>query len=564
MNIVPYPKKITESSTTVSYRHIKSKPLTGDARLDKALDMLGISADGAELKINISDGTAESYTLKLDENSVTIDAENAKGAFWAIQTLRQIFENETVFCSVIEDEPDFKSRGFYHDVTRGKVPTVETLKKLIEKMAYYKLNTLQLYTEHTFEFREYADSIERTGYLTADELKELDRCCKEHFIEFIPSLSTFGHLYELLEKDQYAHLRETDADKRIMWLNRMAHHTIDPTSAESFEIVKSLIDQYMPCFSSDKFNICCDETFDLKIGKHKDTDTAKLYVDFVCKIINYVKSKGKTVMMWADILLQHPETIELIPEDTILLNWDYSPNVEEEKIKTIAKSGRRQIVCPGTSTWNNLCEDTISADSNIIRMGKYGKACGAEGVLNTNWGDWGNPCSLELAMHGMILGAEKSWNADADDNYNERICAVTYKNKRMSEYLTRISTIQSVAGYRQLVIAYSNMVSEDKLDMELPTKEQLEAAVSDSFALIDDILSDDWKIPEYKEELLLAAYGLAVCDELLAKTAGYEILRRTDTEKWLNAFSDAWRKNNKESELREIQKMFEAVENSIK
>ena len=67
----------------------------------------------------------------------------------------------------IEDEPDFKYRGFYHDITRGKIPKVETIKRLIDNMAYYKLNSLQLYVEHTYEFKEFSDDIERTGYMTA-------------------------------------------------------------------------------------------------------------------------------------------------------------------------------------------------------------------------------------------------------------------------------------------------------------------------------------------------------------------------------------------------------------
>ena len=93
---------------------------------------------------------------------------------------------------------------------------------------------------------------------------ELDRYCNENFIEFIPSLATFGHLFVLLNQDKYKHLTECENFKqeRIFWEDRMLHHTVDPTKQESFELIASLIDQYIPLFSSDKFNICCDETFD--------------------------------------------------------------------------------------------------------------------------------------------------------------------------------------------------------------------------------------------------------------------------------------------------------------
>jgi N-acetyl-beta-hexosaminidase len=67
---------------------------------------------------------------------------------------------------------------------------VATLKSLIDQMAYYKLNSLQLYVEHTFEFEEYKDLNEKLGYLSKEEIKEIDAYCEENFIEFIPSLST--------------------------------------------------------------------------------------------------------------------------------------------------------------------------------------------------------------------------------------------------------------------------------------------------------------------------------------------------------------------------------------
>ena len=193
-------------------------------------------------------------------------------------------------------------------------------------------------------------------------------------------------------------------------------------------------------------------------------------------------------------------------------------------------------------------------------MANYGKEYGALGVLNTNWGDWGNPCSLELSMHGLVFGAERSWNTSADDNYDKRINAVTYKNQRMSEYLARLTNIQDVTDWKTLASVYSNMVSSDKITIEYPAKEKLEKAIHESFVLIDNITADTWEKTGHKNELHIAAYGSAVIAELLLKSCGYNITRKTDTSKWLKAYSDMWRQKNKESELCEIQKMFETLE----
>ena len=121
------------------------------------------------------------------------------------------------------------------------MPTLETLKWLVDQMAYCKLNSLQLYVEHTYEFKEYAEVTARTGCPTAAEIRELDAYCKENFIDFISSLATFGHLYELLELPQYKHLTEIENHvvDQIFWKDRMEHHTIDPTNPESFPLSKA-------------------------------------------------------------------------------------------------------------------------------------------------------------------------------------------------------------------------------------------------------------------------------------------------------------------------------------
>ena len=564
LKLIPTPKSITQKEGYLLRKTIKPT-LVSDARLQRAIDNLPRSEDGAELEFRIGSDNDESYTLEVFADRIVISANGASGAFYGIQTVRQLLTRDTVPCLYIEDRPDFSYRGFYHDITRGKVPTVETLKKLIDNMAYYKLNSLQLYIEHTFAFREFADSIDRTGYLTAEEIRELDNYCNENFIEFIPSIATFGHLYELLQKDRYKHLREIEdfEESEFFWENRQLHHTIDPTEEESFELIKSLIDQYMVNFLSDKFNICGDETFDLKSGRHKDEDTGKLYMDFVTKLIKYLQSKGKTVMMWADIILNHPEQIDKLPQGVQLLNWNYSAEPDEETFKAIQRSGRPQIVCPSTVSWCRLCEDHKTEIVNISKMAEYGFRYGAEGVLNTNWGDWGNPCSIELAVFGLVFGAEKSWNVStkADEEYEARVNHLVYGNDNGAQYITRLSEICSVISFYTFAKCYANIICGKKIyDVEFPAMEAIEQAVNAGLDIIASAGCDEWGNEEYKEEIVIAAEGAAVMAELMALHAGYSIERRTNTQSWLRKYRDAWLKKNKESELREIEKLFIGME----
>ena len=169
MHLIPQAKVFEKKEGFLQNLTI-SLPLAADPRLVKALKKLPVAENGTAVDICITGTEGESYTLDIAPDRITICAPGTAGAFYAIQTLRQIFAQGDVPCLHIEDAPSLAYRGFYHDVTRGKVPTLDTLKQLVDRMAYVKLNSLQLYVEHVFPFRETADLVEKTGCITPEEL----------------------------------------------------------------------------------------------------------------------------------------------------------------------------------------------------------------------------------------------------------------------------------------------------------------------------------------------------------------------------------------------------------
>jgi len=531
-----------------------------DPRLVRALEKLPYDENGANVSISVNGDTGDGYELWIEANSIEICAESNAGAFYAIQTIRQIFKSERIPCLYIKDKPDFEYRGFYHDITRGKIANIETLKWLVEQMAYYKLNSLQLYVEHTFEFKECEELNSKTGYITKEEIRELDAFCKEHFIDFIPSLSCFGHMFEILQQDKQKHLcvlKDYTADNNF-WKDRMRHHTIDPREPGSIELIKSLIDQYAENFSSDAFNIGCDETFDLEACDNEN----KLYIEFVMKIINHVMRKGKKVMMWADILLKHPETIKKLPGENIYyLNWNYLPDAKEDAAIELKKLGKPQILCPATWSFSRLCERVDWEEPNISRMAEYGKRNGAVGILNTNWGDRGNPASLELAMYGMVLGAEKSWSAYnvVDNEFYQSVNWLLYGAENGMEALIRLSEIHKLIDWNEFGDSYF-AYRFDGEKKKVITEENVIKIQTETTALIKELSKQHWENDEYRQEIIIAAECLCVMAELNAKIMGYKVNRITDTEEWLAKYREKWMKKNKKSELHNIENMFMYME----
>lgn len=531
-----------------------------DVRLAKALCKLPQAEDGAVVTLTVTGKGGEDYILDVAETAISITAGSEAGAFYAIQTLRQLFTHEKVPCLHIEDASDFPHRGFYHDITRGRISRVETLLQLVEDMAYYKLNSLQLYVEHVFPFKETADLMEKTGCITPEELRQVQAACKDNFIEFIPSLSTFGHMFEILELPQYKHLAVLDHFKtrKNFWGDRQRHHTINPLAPGSEELVQSLIDQYYPLFESKFFNICCDETFDLDKYLVCD-DPGKVYADFVKKIIGMVKTRGRDVMMWADILLKHPEVIDDIPDDTIFLNWNYKIDPPEENIAKLAQMGKKQIVCPGNSAWYRLCENVEVEEGNISKMAHYGKKYGALGILNTNWGDWGHPANLELGMYGLVLGAEKSWSEETavDDAFYEKVDHLLYQQSGAMALLKEISQLHSYVLWKDFSRMHLFKRYGETSDYEFnPVSKEGLATIQKALPTLREKLSAPWEKDAYRKEFLCAAEGLCLMAELSNKLAGRKVATLVDPSKWMADYSANWRRTNKENELCNIIDLF--------
>jgi Glycosyl hydrolase family 20, domain 2/Glycosyl hydrolase family 20, catalytic domain len=560
----------------------------------------------------------EEYKLSIKKDNIEINASTSKGLFYGIQTLIQIIREYGYSLPgvIIEDKPYFKHRGFYHDVTRGKVPKIETLMNLVDKASFYKINELQLYIEHTFAFKGLSEVWVDKDPLTSEEIILLDRYCKNKHIELIPSISTFGHLYEVLRTKSFKNLCElTETTKpEYSFVDRMAHHTLNVTNEDSIKLVGNMLEQFIPLFSSNKFNICCDETFDL--GKRKSSKEAdrlgigKLYVDFLNKVISIVKEYDKEIMFWGDVILNHPDLINTIDKDAICLNWNYWCGVEEKDTKIIAESGRKQYVCPGVGGWSHLMNLMDNAFENIYRMISYGVKYDAIGVLNTNWGDYGHINLLSSSIPGMIYGAALSWNPSIEKDFNKM-----YKDISILEFGDSSGTLVSLLaelskcqefGWSELVIWKEKFNTNEHIKNELirkmktakihELKEQQEKILKIEEKL--ENLSHDTKDTKSKEiiqEFIVAARGILIINKIMIVIINNEIYKgklddnvnstnisinnkiikgysdinndvikesismnnnfkqlAESFEEWFYEYSTIWRKTNKESELYRI------------
>ncbi|MDX2108724.1 MAG: family 20 glycosylhydrolase [Verrucomicrobiota bacterium] len=380
----------------------------------------GFASSKTTRQITASVGRLETgaYRVNIQPDGTTLTAADAVGLFYAEQTLAQIDKQypDARPCLEILDWPAFPVRGFYHDVTRGKVPTLKTLMELAETCARYKINHLELYIEHTYAYKNHPEVWAGADPLTADDIRTLDARCAELHIDLVPSFSTFGHFYTWIHH-KFPELNELERDVSpdpFCWWDRMMHYTLDCQNPRSIALVREIIQEVRPLFRSKYFNVCCDETFDLGKGRNKalasTVGNGRLYVDFLKNILLAVHEAGAMPLFWGDIIGHYPELLNELPKDAIALDWDYSAALKDTKCELIAKAERPFYICPGISGWNGWLPDYSTAQKNITRFARKGKLQGASGLLNTDWGDYGHINTLGPSLPGIIIGASAAWH----------------------------------------------------------------------------------------------------------------------------------------------------------
>ena len=368
---------------------------------------------------------AEGYRLAIRSNGIEIMASTPAGAFYGACTLRQILRqvDGPLPCLAITDWPDLASRGIMLDISRDKVPTMETLYRLVDLMAEWKLNALQLYTEHTFAYLAHPIVWQDASPMTGEQIMDLDAYCRSKFIELVPNQNSFGHMERWLKHDEYRPMAEEPNGGETAWGYRAQPGGLCPIDKRGIPFLAGLYDELLPHFTSAQFNVGLDETIDLGYGRSKSIckklGTGRVYLDFLLKIHDLVTQRGRRMQFWGDIIMHHPELIGELPRDITALEWGYEfDHPFAERCARFAESGVGFHVCPGASNWNSIAGRTDNAIGNITSAARSGLANGATGLLNTSWGDFGHWDPLPVAYTGFMAGAMASWNSKTDLHMN--------------------------------------------------------------------------------------------------------------------------------------------------
>lgn len=363
----------------------------------------------------VAEAGPEAYSLVADPTGVRIAARSAVGLRWGLATLVQLRRScgDALPGLRIDDAPAFRERGFMLDISRDRVPTMDTLRRLVEQMASVKLNHLQLYTEHTFAYAGHEAVWRNADPVTPAEMRELDAFAAARGVALTANQNSFGHFERWLRHPAYAHLGETDrivhfAPWGDCWLNP---NTLCPLDPGSIALVDGLFGQLFPCCSGAYANVGGDEPCDLGLGRSREAcaqrGRGRVFSEYLGKVLRAAQKHGKRPQFWCD---PHPNEDDSLPKDITALIWGYGQEEDfAPRLAAHAAAGREVWVAPGTANWTVYAGRSAMRHGNLTRAATQGAAHGAVGLLNTEWGDHGHRQQWPLALLGMADGAQAAW-----------------------------------------------------------------------------------------------------------------------------------------------------------
>jgi hexosaminidase len=348
---------------------------------------------------------AQGYRLTIAAHGgVRLVAADDAGAFYGRATLAQLSAQGPLPVGEVEDWPDFPVRGVMLDVSRDKVPTIATLEALIDRLASWKVNHVELYMEHTFAYTGHEAVWEAASPFTAEEIRALDEFCRERFIELAPNQNCLGHFERWLRHDRYRPL----AISPDGWTDPRGRHrpptTLEPTHPDVLPLIGSLLAELLSAFSSPRVHVGLDEPWELPDDRFDD------YLAYVAALRARPELDGREALMWGDIVASHPSRLGELPDGVTVCEWGYEDGHPfDERSALLAAAGRPFWVCPGTSSWNTLVGRTTNMLGNVAGAAAAGLAHGADGLLVTDWGDNGHLQHLPVSEAGFAWAAAQSW-----------------------------------------------------------------------------------------------------------------------------------------------------------
>ncbi len=300
VKLIPFPKKVEWKQQVALMDNIQIEKGVTPSLKDELSDICKANkiqiTTHSPYKITLSIRKSlpkEGYILKATKKEIEVTASDNAGAYYAIQTLRQLIEIKNhkpyIHLCNIEDAPQYHVRGFMIDVGRN-FQHIEMLKKQIDIMAKYKLNTFHWHLTDRpawrIESKKYPEltaakhhrpSRNPGKYYTYDEIRDFIQYAQQHYIQVIPEIDMPGH---------------SNAFQNAMKCNM--------ESPKGMEILTDVLNEFCEEIPKELAPIIHIGSDEVRIPNAKA---------FIHKMVTVLEDNDRRVMIWAPGLEAHKNVI---------------------------------------------------------------------------------------------------------------------------------------------------------------------------------------------------------------------------------------------------------------
>ena len=357
-------EKITVTTNSTDATMLRNADVL--AQMLKPATVVSISttaATGKSIQLNLVKDSLlgnEGYELIIADSSVIVNAQKPAGVFYALQTIRQLLPADAtekqqwmLAAGTIRDYPLYAMRGSMLDVARHFF-SVEDVKKYIDYLSFYKLNTLHLHLSDDqgwrIEIKQWPRLTEvggstqvgggKGGFYTQEQYKEIVEYAADRFIMVIPEIDMPGHTNAALASYPELNCNPKDSMPKLYTGTEVGFSTLCTTNEKVYTFVDDVVKEIVAISPSPYFHIGGDES--LVTPKEE-------YIRFINRVQTIVKANGKEVIGWDEI------ANTTLQPGTIAQHWSDSAN----PVKAIAQ-GAKIIMSPAKKIYMDMQYDSTT------------------------------------------------------------------------------------------------------------------------------------------------------------------------------------------------------------
>ncbi|MDG1920160.1 MAG: glycoside hydrolase family 20 zincin-like fold domain-containing protein [Flavobacteriaceae bacterium] len=512
---------------------------------------------------------AESYTLKIEQEKIEIQAQDQAGLFYAFVTLDQLIEdavnsNTPLPLVTLQDAPKIAFRPIQVDV-KHHLEKKSYYYDLIDALAQLKINGIILEIEDKLKYKRRPE-VASADALSIEEWRALSTYALARNISISPLVQGLGHASFILKHDKNKHLRD---DPKSDW-------AFNPLNPETYALQYDLYLDAMEAFPHGKYlHVGGDEV--QTTGRGSGKSALELNLIWLNKVSAFAAEHDRIPIFWDDMPLKQaglmqpiydtvmdPATVDSIwevnepklnkfitqfPKNCVYMRWNYHKAESYGNGKAMdwfSSNGFRVMgATAGQTRWtlmpqreSNIDQIRIFAEQSINR--NY------NGLLLTLWDD--DSPHFELYKRGVSAFAEYSWGGPKRTKeefkavYRHRKFGSEFKGEQyafidaLDEPVALWTNLFVEAGnHRNALIHKENPIEEQLIDLpdfnkkgdwtkkysarleQLEAqKNQLEQAKKTLFKIQNQDAKSEYNLAVYNEVIQLVKYNFELMSQLKA------------------------------------------------